>query len=202
MRFRSLFFSLLLLMGIACQTAAPTPLLIGRLIDLNNEVVELYVDCSEGANYVKTKPGCDSQLLSTKTDTAMTLSVDFISADIKQSQGYDVYLATAMIYFRISQRNQNDYTRAEQIARQFFEVQKAHSGRSADEARFYWTWFSAATAAKQFFEDPPSLTAEQKSNLELALKEGSSLIGKLEGGRLVRLNQALASLRFIIDSIE
>ena len=202
MRFRSLWLSLLLLIGTACQTVAPTPFLIGRLTNLNDEVVQSYLDCSEGANYVSTKEGCDPALLSTKVDEVMSLSVDFISADIKQPQGYDIYLATVMIYFRISQRNLNDYTRAEQIARQFFEVQKAHSGQSIDTARFYWAWFAAASASKQYFEDSDALVEERKVDLILALEEGTRLVNKLEGPRLVRLQQVLTTLQFVIDSIE
>jgi hypothetical protein len=201
MRFRFLFFTFLLFIGVACQTAAPTPILIERLTNLNNEVVQLYVDCSEGANYVPTKEGCNSELLSVKVDELMLLSVDFIRADIKQPQGYDIHLATAMIYFRIGQRNLNDYTKAEQIARQFFEIQKAHSGHSIDTARFYWAWFAAATASKQYFEDPLSLSPDRKADLLLAAGEGTTLLNKLEGSRLVRLQQALITLKFVIDSI-
>lgn len=202
MRVTKLFLSLVLLISVACQTIAPTPLLIGRMTGLNDEVVKLYVDCSEGANYVPAKEGCDSPLLSSKVDELMTLSVDFISADIKQPQGYDIYLATAMIYFRIGQRNLNEYTKAEQIARQFFEVQKAHSSRSIDEARFYWAWFAGATASKQYFEDPLSLTEARKADLLLALGEGTSILDKVEGPRLVRLHTALDSLRFVIAFID
>lgn len=202
MLFKNLFLSLVLLLGVGCQNIAPTPFLIGRMTNLNDETVQLYVNCSEGANYVPAKEGCDSPLLSSKVDELMTLSVDFISADINQPQGYDIYLATAMIFFRISERNLNEYTKAEQIARQFFEVQKAHSSRSIDEARFYWAWFAAATASKQYFEDPLSLTDVRKADLLLALGEGTSLLDKVEGPRLVRLQASLDSLRFIIAFID
>jgi len=172
------------------------------MVKLNDEVVQLYVACSDGANYVPTQEGCDPELLSTKVDLLMPLCLDFISADITQPQGYDIYLATVMIYFRIGQRNLNEYTKAEQIARQFFEVQKAHSTRSIDEARFYWAWYAAATASKQYFEDPFALTSTRKSELLLALGEGTSLLNKLEGPRLVRLKQALVTLKFVIDHIQ
>lgn len=202
MRISRWFLSLGLLLVVACQTVAPTPFLIGRMTDLNDEVVQLYVNCSEGANYVPAKEGCDSPLLSTKVDELMTLSVDFISADIKQPQGYDIYLATAMIFFRIGERNLNEYTKAEQIARQFFEVQKAHSSRSIDEARFYWAWYAAATAAKQYFDDPLSLTEARKADLLLALGEGTSILPSVTGPRLVRLHSALDTLRFVIAFID
>jgi len=194
--------SLLFLLSTACASVAPTPILIGKLTDLNDESVALYIDCSEGANYVPDKEGCDPELLSLKVDETREVAVHFISADIKQPHGYDIYLAVSMMYFRIAQRNLNDYTLAEQMARQFFETQKAHSGSSLDTARFWWAWYAGATASKQFFEDPLSLTPPRKSELLLALGEGTSLLNKLEGPRLVRLQQALANLQFVIDTIQ
>ena len=132
----------------------------------------------------------------------MGLATTFISADIKQPQGYDIYLATAMIYFRIGQRNLNEYTRAEQISRQFFEVQKAHSGKSITSARFYFTWFSAATSSKQYVEAPLALTTNRKVDLLLALGEGIRIREQIEGPRLIRLKQAIFLLGVITDSIE
>jgi len=202
MRFRALALSLLFLLGTACASVAPTPILIGRLTDLNDASVALYIDCSEGANYVPDKEGCDPELLSLKVDETRDVAVHFISADIKQPHGYDIYLAVSMMYFRIGQRNLNEYTLAEQMARQFFETQKAHSGSSLDTARFWWAWYAGATASKQYFEDPLSLTPPRKSELLLALGEGTSLLNKLEGPRLVRLQQALANLQFVIDTIQ
>ncbi len=202
MKIRSLLFVLMFLVGTACQTVAPTPILMGRMTKLNNEVVQLYTDCSDGANYVPTKEGCDPELLGTQVDELIKLSLNFVRADFKQSPGYDIYLATAMIFFRIGERNLNDYTRAEQIARQFFEVQKAHSGQAIDTARFYWPWFASATSSKQYFEDRLSLTAVRKSDLLLALNEGTDVLLRLEGPRLVRLRQALATLQYVINSIE
>jgi hypothetical protein len=95
----------------------------------------------------------------------------FISADIKQPQGYDIYLAISMIYFRISLRNANDYSEAERIARQFFEIQKANSGRSLTPARFYWAAMSSAHASWQMWYDKPALNAERKTDLLLCLAE-------------------------------
>jgi len=202
MRFKSLLLSSLLLLGVACQTVAPTPILIGRLTNTNNELAQHYTDCSEGANYVPTKEDCDPELLSTQVDELMALSLDFIKADIKQPHGYDVYLATTMLYFRMGERSLNEYTRAEQLARQFFEVLKAHAGRSIDDARFYLAHFTAARASKQYFEDPLSLTEERKAELLFALEEGTPILNKLEGLRRVRLSVALEQLQFVIDSIQ
>jgi hypothetical protein len=204
MRSKVLLLSLLVMVGTigaTCDTAIPTPLLFKQMVKLNGGVVQLYVDCSEGANYVEVKESCDPELLDTQIVELRDLSQEFISADIKQPQGYDTYLATTMMYFRIGQRNLNEYTRAEQIARQFFEIQKSHSGHSINVARFYWAWFAAATASKQYFEDKLSLTTDRKVDLLLALGEGTSILTTEEGARLVRLQQAVVALKFVIDSI-
>jgi hypothetical protein len=83
----------------------------------------------------------------------------------------------------------------------FFEIQKSHSGHSINVARFYWAWFAAATASKQYFEDKLSLTPDRKADLLLALGEGTSILTTEEGPRLIRLQQALVALKFVIDSI-
>jgi hypothetical protein len=176
--------------------------MIKDLVALNNEVIQRYLPCSDGVNYTPEKEECDEELLKHKVTETMDFAVTFISADIKQAPGYDIYLATAMIYFRIAQRTLNEYTLAEQIARQFFETQKAHSGKSIDDARFYWAWFAAATASKQFYEDPLALDQARKADLLVALGEGMNLLNQLEGARLVRLSQALQILRFITEAIK
>ncbi len=202
MRFRALILTSLLILFTACSTVAPTPILMGRVTALNSEVIVLYTACSNGANYVPLKEGCAPGLLGIKVDETLALSREFISADIRQAPGYDIYLATTMIYFRIGQRNLNDYSLAEQIARQFFEVQKAHSQRALTDARFYWAWFVAASASKQFYEDPLALDLERKSELLLALGEGTSILTAVEGARLVRLHNALDILQFVLNSIQ
>ncbi len=177
MRFRSLFLSLLFLLGSACASIAPTPLLIGGLVDLNNEVSALYVDCSEGANYDPAKEGCDPDLLSLRVDELLDLSLEFVSADYLQPHGYDIHLAASLIYFRIAQRNLNEYTEKEKIARQFFEVQKANSGKSINKARYWWAWYSSATATKQYFKKGClCLTVDRKADLLLALGQGTPLL--------------------------
>ena len=201
MQFRSLFLSLLFL-GIACSSIAPTPLLIGRVTKLNDEVVARYVDCSQGANYVPTKEGCDPELLGVKVDELLDLSLQFVRADIKQPHGYDIHLATSLIYFRIAARTLNEYTEKERIARQFFEIQKANSSRAIDTARYWWAWYASSSASKQFFEDRMSLTLERKADLLLALEAGTLLLNTVDGPRLVRLQQALGTLQYVIDSIQ
>ncbi len=202
MRFKSIILSLVAFLTLSCANIAPTPILSGRAIYLNDHVVQLYTACSEGANFVIAKEGCDPELLNTKVDELMSLSVKFISADIRQSLGYDIHLATAMIYFRIAERTLNDYTRAEQISRQFFEVQKAHTGGAVTTARFYLVWFTSATASKQYYEDKAALTPERGEELLFALNEGSVIIGVLEGPRLVRIRQANTILQFVIMFIQ
>ena len=101
MKFRALLASLLLLVGTACQTVKPTPMLMGDMVDLNNEVVQLYSDCSEGRNYVSEKEGCIPKLLASKIDLLQELALEFVSADPKQPHGYDTYLHVTRLYFRI-----------------------------------------------------------------------------------------------------
>ncbi len=198
--FKSLVLTSVLVLA-ACISIAPTPLLIGDLVEQNNQVVALYVDCSEGANYVPTKEGCEPEVLEQQALSTMDLATTFISADIKQPQGYDIYLATAMIYFRIGERNTNEYTRAEQIARQFFETQKASSGRAINTARFYWAAMAAAHASWQWNNDRFALTADRKTDLLLCLAEGRQ--AELEDGpRRIRLAQYLGVIEAIIAAID
>ena len=198
--FKSLVLTSILVLG-ACITIAPTPMLIGDLIEQNNQVVAAYAACSEGANYVPTKEGCDPEALEREALSTMGLATTFISADIKQPQGYDIYLATVMIYFRIAERNTQEYTRAEQIARQFFETQKATSGRAIHTARFYWAAMTAAHASWQWHNDRFALDADRKTDLLLCLAEGRQ--AEIEDGpRRIRLVQYLVVIESIINSIE
>ncbi|MEE9529123.1 MAG: hypothetical protein V3V88_03640 [Dehalococcoidia bacterium] len=198
--FKSLVLTSVLVLA-ACISIAPTPILIGDLVEQNNQVVALYTDCSEGANYVPTKEGCEPEVLEQQALSTMDLATTFISADIKQPQGYDIYLATAMIYFRIGERNTNEYTRAEQIARQFFETQKATSGRAIHTARFYWAALTAAHAAWQWNNDRFALNAERKTDLLLCLAEGRQ--AELDdGARRIRLLQYLEVIEAIIAAID
>ncbi|KKL82954.1 hypothetical protein LCGC14_1979580 [marine sediment metagenome] len=187
----------------ACASIAPTPILMGRVDKLNTEVHQRYLDCSEGANYVPTLEGCDPELLETKTVELMNLSVELVRADIKQPQGYDIHLEISLIYFRIAERNGNAYSRAEIIARQFFEVQKASSsGRAINTARYYLAHFTAAHGSWQYFNAIQQLNVLRKSEFLFAQTEGKIAVPHIEGPRLVRLNQAiqiLGSLAGLID---
>lgn len=194
-----LTFTLLLM---ACSSLAPTPILIGRVDALNTQVVEQYLACSEGANYVPAKEECRPELLKTNINQLLELTEILISADFTQPHGYDIHLATTMMYFRIGKRNANDYTKAEQIARQFFETQKATSSQAIVTAQFYWVYFSATNASYQFFNDPLALNTDRKGTLILVLVNGESIVSEVEGVRLIRLQQSLSNIKFVIDSIE
>lgn len=195
--------SIALLFG--CGTIAPTPVLMGSLVKQNDEVVELYAACSEGANYVPSIEGCDADLLATKVVSTMGFAKIFISGDIKQPPGYDVYLATAMIHFRIAQRTENDYSEAERIARQFFEIQKASSGRSLSPARFYWAAMTSGHSAWQWRYDRLALDADRKTEMLECLAQarvGLTDTTWLDGPRRIRLLQYIEVLTALTNSIE
>ena len=201
-RLKGLFLGLVLLLSGCAASITPTPVLIHRLVNSNNEVKQLYLACSTGPNYTPEKAGCASQLLEDKTVATMGLAKEFISADIKQPQGYDIYLSISMIYFRIALRNTNDYSEAERIARQFFEIQKATSGRSLPDARFYWAAVSAGHAAWQWSNDRLALNADRKADLLLCYAEGNIAFQGMEPGpRKIRLLQYLEVLKAITDAI-
>lgn len=199
---RSLLFAASLVLA-ACVSITPTPLLIGDLVEQNNQVVVLYEACTEGANYVVTREGCDPEALEQQALSTMDLAKEFVSADIKQPQGYDIYLETVMIYFRIGQRNTKEYTEAEKIARQFFEVQKATSGRAVNLARYHWAIVTAAHASWQFQYDRLALDADRKTDLLLCLAEGRTATDNVASGpRKIRLLDSLKVLEMLIDAIE
>ena len=205
-------FLFVLLFAISCQTTAPTPIQISTLVEKNNKTVSLYLSCTDGANYAPLKKGCDPAALELSVKDTMSFAKIFISGDIKQPPGYDIYLATALIYFRIGERNTREYTEAEKIARQFFETQKASSGRSLDLARFYWAATTAGHAAWQWQYDRLSLSSagvvdnsvDRKTELLLILSEGrTALISEiLDGPRKVRLTDYLEVLSFITKSVD
>lgn len=181
----------------------PTPLLISKLVSANNEVKALYLQCSTGANFAPELPTCNPTLLEEKSVATMSLAKEFISADIKQPQGYDIYLSVAMIYFRISVRNGNEYSEAERIARQFFEIQKASSGRALTEARFYWVAISTAKASWDWHNDRLALNAERKVDLLLCYAEGNAAFQDMDpGARRIRLLEYLEVLKALIEAIE
>lgn len=185
-----------------CQSVAPTPILVGSLKEANNQTVALYQACTDGANYVPTKEGCDPVALEAQTEATMDLAKEFISADIKQPIGYDIYMQTVMIYFRIGQRNTHQYTEAEKIARQFFEVQKATSGRAINDARFFWAAVAAGHASWQWNNDRLALDADRKADLLLCYAEGNVAFNEMEPGpRKVRLIQYLQVLKAITDAL-
>jgi hypothetical protein len=209
MQFLKVLFAGLMLGLFACNSVAPTPILMGRTASLNTEVNQLYIECSEGANFVPQLPTCNSTLLEVKVAELLDLSKELIRADIKQPQGYDIYLATSLIHFQVLQRLhftealriENDYSRAEMISRQFFEMQKASSrGKAINTARYYWAHYTSAYAAWQSFNDPLALNTTRKGELLSALAEGTQALSHIEGPRLIRLKQALRILEVLATS--
>ena len=193
---------LITLFCLGCQHVAPTPILVIGLTNANDATVQLYNDCSEGVNYKPDKDTCDSEALEAQTVTTMDLAKNFISADINQPIGYDIYLKTAEIYFRIALRNGNDYSEAERISRQFFEVQKASSGRALTDARYYWTIRTAAHAGWQLFNNRSGLNPDRKTELMLSHKEGTLGLQDMKPGpRKIRLQESLKVLKSIIDAL-
>jgi len=192
----------LVLIFAGCQSVAPTPILIGQLKTANSQTIARYEACSDGANYVVNKEGCDPVGLENQTRRTMDLAKELISADIKQAAGYDIYLQTALIYFRIGQRNTQEYTEAEKIARQFFEIQKASSGRALTSARFYWAAVAAGHASWQWFNDRLALDADRKADLLLCYAEGNVAFQDISPGpRKIRLKDYLQVIKAITDAL-
>ena len=188
---------------VACAHFNPTPSLFKQLAEENNKTVALYAACSEAANYTPEKEGCDPEALESQIQVTMDVAKDFISGDIKQPHGYTVYLETAMVRFRIAQRTRDEYSEAEKIARQFFEVQKASSGKSINAARYYWVLMTTGHASWQFYNDPLSLDANRKVELIACVTEGQRALeeGALDPPRHRMLSQAIQVLVFIIGLI-
>ena len=195
----TLLFLFIGVMG--CTTSKVTPLFITDLVEYNSKVVQLYINCSEGSNYTPEKDTCDPELLESEVEGLMGLSQKFIKSDIKQPHGYDVYLETVMIYFRIARRNGDEYSQAEMIARQFFEVQKAYSSRSIHTARYHWAIRAAAHASWQWHYDKLALDVDRKTELLICLSEGRRAQYSMDGPRIIRLTQSLEVLEAIVEQI-
>ena len=100
MKLRNLL-PVLLLGLISCNTIAPSPVLFHRAIEANNQSIVLYQACSDGANYVPTKQGCEPDELVSKLKEVLTLSKECISADINQPQCYMIYSSNVRMLCRI-----------------------------------------------------------------------------------------------------
>lgn len=201
MKLRSLF--LIAVIGLlSCNTIAPSPILFHRAVEANNESVSLYQACSEGANYVPTKEGCDPVKLETKIEEVLPLSKECISADIKQPQCYMIYSANVRVYCRITTCASQEYAESEGIARQFFEIQKSTKGSALQDATIAWVQAATAYAAWQWKEDRFALNVERKSDLLLCYAEGNrALQDSLPGPEKIRLIQSLQVLKAITDAI-
>lgn len=201
MKLRNLL-PVLLLGLISCNTIAPSPVLFHRAIEANNQSIVLYQACSDGANYVPTKEGCDPVKLETKIEEVLPLSKECISADIKQPQCYMIYSANVRVYCRIITCASQEYAESEGISRQFFEIQKATDGSALQDATIAWVQAATAHAAWQWKEDRFALTVERKSDLLLCYAEGNrALQESLPGPEKIRLIQSLQVLKAITDAI-
>lgn len=201
MKLRHLLPTFILFLS-SCNTIAPSPVLFHRAVEANNESIALYNACSEGANYVPTKEGCDPVKLETKIEEVLPLSKECISADIKQPQCYLLYSSNARIYCRITVCASQEYAESEAIARQFFEIQKSTDGSALQEARVAWVQAATAYASWQWREDKFALNADRKSDLLLCYAEGNrALQESLPGPEKIRLLQSLQVLKAITDAI-
>ena len=182
MRFIKFLAAGIIILLISCKALLPqpTPLLINHLIDLNNETQSLFIACSEGPIYNPRVEGCQPEKLNTLAKETREVAKSFIAGDIKQPQGYDIYLQTTLIYFRIALRTEDEYSEAERIARQFFEVQKASSGRSLNLSRFYWAAAAAEYAGWQIINKPQDLTKDRNQELLLCAAEASLAMEQIE----------------------
>ena len=201
MKLRHLIPILLLSLS-SCNTIAPSPILFHRAVEANNESVSLYQDCSEGANYVPTKEGCDPVKLETKIEEVLPLSKECISADIQQPQCYMIYSTNVRVYCRIIVCESQQYAESEGIARQFFEIQKSSHGPALQDARVAWVQAATAHASWQWREDKFALDVERKNDLLLCYAEGNQALQEsLPGSEKIRLIQSLQVLKAIIDAI-
>lgn len=194
--FKRLLLSLLLLVS-GCPGLKPTPLLIGDLVAANNEVHVLYNAC------VHHDPSCDQPRLEGKIRETQEKAKNFIAADIRQPQGYDIYLEVSLISISATEASKSGLTEAERIARQFFEVQKASSGRGLTEARYYWALFLAEYAAWKVNNNDLPFSEDEKISLRLCYAEGNIALHDLEPGpKKVRLHSALEEILLpVINSL-
>lgn len=195
---RSLVLPLLLVVGCSF-TWQPTPMLIGDLIALNQEAHELYAACVEFPVYQPEKEGCDPVLLEETLYKVRYEAKIFIGGDIKQPHGYDIFLENTLIYFTIAVRNADEYSEAERIARQFFEVQKVSSGRALDLARFYWVVMLLENLTFQINQGSLTLTEERKEEIDLCFAEGHKAVSNIQpAARKVYLIMALSALQMLV----
>lgn len=176
----------------------PTPLLVGDLFKLNTQTHQLYLECSEGRVFNANKEGCQLDLLETKLKKIREVAKNFISADIKQPHGYDIYLENTIIYFSVAYRNADEYSEAERIAKQFFEIQMRTSGRLLDLARTYWAIFMAENLAREMVEENFTENPDRIAEMNKCLIEAHiALNNESLGYRRVNLLSAIEVFEYI-----
>jgi len=199
---KKLFILLSLFLILGCETICPSLYVYRDLKEKNTETLILYVACSDGPNFAPTKPGCDLPKLKDSMAEVFRLAEITISKDVSQSPPYIIYLETSILYFRASGGTEgSSYVRAEQVARQFFEVQKSSGGSSMPDARFYLAYLTSAHASFQLLYVPEELTAERKPDLVLAEGAGVAALPDIQAERKMRLVDALLVLENIIKQI-
>ena len=184
-----------LVLALGCKSLLPTPLLIGELVELNDKTHELYVECLEAGVYSPETETCRPELLESNIEKTRNLAKQFVAQDIRQPHGYDIYLQVTLIYLSIAQRIDNDYSEAERIARQFFEVQKASSGLQLDKARYYWVIFTTENTLWRKRNGEFSLSTARRAELLMCLAEGILVLEKMQPGpEKIRLYQSVSIL--------
>ncbi len=188
----------------SCLAAQPSPWLMGTVNEENSEVVRLVKDCSEGINYVPTKPNCKVATLLAQSEKVMEIAEQLIKADYVQPHGYDIFLHTMMIYFVASEAGEDDYAMAVQISRQFLEVQRAENGKVLDKARFWWVYYSTAEVGLQNRLGILERTPERRAGLVLVTAEGEAALLSSELARewIRQLESNVRLLEMVISSME
>jgi len=202
---KKLFTSLLFAFVLGCTTLLPGTAVFKELETSNTATLNLYKACSDtNGNFRPTQTGCDLTRLKTSVQDTLSLAETTISKDVTQTPPYIIYLETAIIYERVSMGSDGDfYTRAEQISRQFFEIQKASSELSLTQAEFYLAYLTTGHAAYQLLHSPQELTAGRKTELVFALQQGVAALPVMaDPVRKARLQSALNVLQVIIGRIQ
>ena len=197
-------FLFIAVIGLSCSTPkAPTPFAMGNLVEVNNQALVAWMACSDGPNYTPEKEGCNVEDLLQKNQIAQDTAYEFMRGDPKQPQGFDIYLEQVLISFRIkhAELTAQDYIEKERIAEQFFETQKATSGRSLVNASYLFTLVTAETASYQYYNAREDLTIERRATLNKALNAGAGVFDLVTPERNRRLRDALQVLEFIIAYI-
>jgi hypothetical protein len=189
---------------LACESIAPTPILSRKSVDLNQNVVEMVLACSDGPNYTPEAEGCDPQALKEQSQVLMVLAEKFISADNIQAQSFDIYLHAVMIYFRVtavdSVEQVADYGKAERVARQFFRTEEAYKGSSINKSRFWWVYFTTSNVglrARLFIFKPDE---DRLQEIGRVIHEGENALVRPEGLSIewvIKLEQDLVNLKVV-----